>query len=197
MTKMNANLVIFLDKAYACLKPFILCVDMSRFQQTTNCRHFENQRGKFTHAFQHGHDVFSRVALGRECCRGRPYLLMDTKVIFASQVKKINFEVEADRMLQSVHLVGEDEDDLYSGFNEYNPAFDTEVRSDVPTHMIFLCTSMIDSAENNICFKAYVVFSLYQEELEFDRFFFSCLYRIKINEGSFSYCRLDFSTKKN
>ena len=52
-------------------------------------------------------------------------------------MKKINFEAEADRMLQSVHLVGEDEDDLYSGFNEYNPAFDTEVRSDVPTHMIF------------------------------------------------------------
>lgn len=49
--------------------------------------------------------------------------------------------------------------------------------------------------KNNIVFKAYVVFSLYQEELEFDRFFFSCLYRIKINEGSFSYCRLDFSTK--
>ena len=31
-------------------------------------------------------------------------------------------------MLKSVHLVGEDEDDLYGGFNEYNPAFDTEVR---------------------------------------------------------------------
>lgn len=74
-------------------------------------------------------------------------------------MKKINFEVEADRMLQSVHLVGEDEDDLYSGFNEYNPAFDTEVRR---SHAYeFLCTSMIDSAENNICFKAYVVFSLY------------------------------------
>lgn len=29
--------------------------------------------------------------------------------------------------MSSVHLVGEDEDDLYSGFNEYNPAFDTEV----------------------------------------------------------------------
>lgn len=28
--------------------------------------------------------------------------------------------------MQSVHLVGDDEDDLYSGFNEYNPAFDTE-----------------------------------------------------------------------
>ena len=52
-------------------------------------------------------------------------------------MKKINFEAEADRMLQSVHLVGEDEDDLYSGFNEYNPAFDTEVRSDVGMHMIF------------------------------------------------------------
>ena len=52
-------------------------------------------------------------------------------------MKKIKFEAEANRMLQSVHLVGEDEDDLYSGFNEYNPAFDTEVRLDVPMHMIF------------------------------------------------------------
>ena len=34
---------------------------------------------------------------------------------------------EFDKMLSSVHLVGEDEDDIYSGFNEYNPAFDTEV----------------------------------------------------------------------
>ncbi len=32
--------------------------------------------------------------------------------------------------MQSVHLVGEDEDDLYSGFNDYNAAFDTEVRRD-------------------------------------------------------------------
>ena len=30
-------------------------------------------------------------------------------------------------MLQGVHLVGEDEDDVYGGFNDYNPAFDTEV----------------------------------------------------------------------
>lgn len=73
-------------------------------------------------------------------------------------MKKINFEVEADRMLQSVHLVGEDEDDLYSGFNEYNPAFDTEVRSDV---RIWFFVHIDDSAENNIGFKAYVVFSLY------------------------------------
>lgn len=29
--------------------------------------------------------------------------------------------------MQSLHLVGEDEDDVYGGFNEYNPAFDTEV----------------------------------------------------------------------
>lgn len=29
-------------------------------------------------------------------------------------------------MLQGVHLVGEDEDDVYGGFNDYNPAFDTE-----------------------------------------------------------------------
>ena len=30
-------------------------------------------------------------------------------------------------MLQGVHLVGEDEDDVYGGFNDYNPTFDTEV----------------------------------------------------------------------
>jgi len=57
-------------------------------------------------------------------------------------------------MLQSVHLVGEDEDDLYSGFNEYNPAFDTEVRSDIG--MIFFAYRF--SAD---IYKAYVVFSLY------------------------------------
>lgn len=32
-------------------------------------------------------------------------------------------------MLSSVHLVGDDEEDIYGGFNEYNPAFDTEVRN--------------------------------------------------------------------
>jgi hypothetical protein len=31
-------------------------------------------------------------------------------------------------MLSSVHLVGDDEDDIYGGFNDYNPAFDVEVR---------------------------------------------------------------------
>lgn len=39
-------------------------------------------------------------------------------------------------MMQSVHLVGEDEDDLYSGFNEYNPAFDTEVSQQFVTENI-------------------------------------------------------------
>lgn len=38
--------------------------------------------------------------------------------------------------MQSVHLVGEDEDDLYSGFNEYNPAFDTEVSQQFVTENI-------------------------------------------------------------
>ena len=31
------------------------------------------------------------------------------------------------RMLSSVHLVGDDEDDIYGGFNDYNPAFDVQV----------------------------------------------------------------------
>ena len=30
-------------------------------------------------------------------------------------------------MMQGVHLVGEDEDDVYGGFDDYNPAFETEV----------------------------------------------------------------------
>lgn len=107
----------------------------------------------------------SRVALGRECCLGRTYLLMDTKLIFAPRWKTLSFEAEADRMLQSVHLVGEDENDLYSGFNEYNPAFDTEVRSDVRRwHATIFCAhrwwfSWKQHISSDI--KAYVVFSLY------------------------------------
>ena len=32
-------------------------------------------------------------------------------------------------MMQNVHLVPEtDEDDLYSGYNDYNPTYDTEVK---------------------------------------------------------------------
>lgn len=30
-------------------------------------------------------------------------------------------------MMENVHLVAEDEDDLYSGYNDYNPTFDSEV----------------------------------------------------------------------
>lgn len=29
--------------------------------------------------------------------------------------------------MEHVHLAAEDEDDLYSGYNDYNPTFDTEV----------------------------------------------------------------------
>lgn len=34
-------------------------------------------------------------------------------------------------MLSSVHLVGDEDDDIYGGFNDYNPAFDTEVRKSI------------------------------------------------------------------
>lgn len=35
-------------------------------------------------------------------------------------------------MLNSVHLVGEEEDDdIYGGFNVYDPAFATEVRNEM------------------------------------------------------------------
>ena len=30
-------------------------------------------------------------------------------------------------MMEHVHLAGEDEDDIYSGFNDYNATLDTEV----------------------------------------------------------------------
>lgn len=30
-------------------------------------------------------------------------------------------------MMENVHLAGEEDDDLYSGYNDYNPTFDTEV----------------------------------------------------------------------
>lgn len=29
--------------------------------------------------------------------------------------------------MENVHLVAEEEDDLYSGYNDYNPTFDSEV----------------------------------------------------------------------
>lgn len=32
--------------------------------------------------------------------------------------------------MENVHLAAEDEDDLYSGYNDYNPTFDSEVRTD-------------------------------------------------------------------
>ncbi len=31
------------------------------------------------------------------------------------------------QMMEQVHLVGEDEDDMYSGFNDYNATLDTDV----------------------------------------------------------------------
>lgn len=37
--------------------------------------------------------------------------------------------------MQNVHLAPEeDEDDLYSGYNDYNPTFDTEVKMFALTH---------------------------------------------------------------
>lgn len=34
-------------------------------------------------------------------------------------------------MMEQVHLAGEDEDDMYSGFNDYNATLDTEVSSEI------------------------------------------------------------------
>ena len=46
--------------------------------------------------------------------------------------------------MQSVHLVGEEEDELYSGFNDYNEAFDTEVKKSA-TYCIYFAYEMPDS----------------------------------------------------
>lgn len=38
-------------------------------------------------------------------------------------------------MMQNVHLAPEtDEDDLYSGYNDYNPTYDTEVKKKKKTN---------------------------------------------------------------
>lgn len=40
--------------------------------------------------------------------------------------------------MQNVHLAPEaDEDDLYSGYNDYNPAFDTEVKIFAVSHLSY------------------------------------------------------------
>lgn len=39
------------------------------------------------------------------------------------------------QMMQNVHLAPDtDEDDLYSGYNDYNPTYDTEVRTVIRMH---------------------------------------------------------------
>lgn len=46
-------------------------------------------------------------------------------------------------MMQNVHLAPEtDEDDLYSGYNDYNPTYDTEVKK---KNLVFLCWSLLTS----------------------------------------------------
>jgi len=40
------------------------------------------------------------------------------------------------KMMQNVHLAPEaDEDDLYSGYNDYNPTFDMEVKIFAVSHL--------------------------------------------------------------
>lgn len=48
-------------------------------------------------------------------------------------------------MMQNVHLAPEtDEDDLYSGYNDYNPTYDTEVKKKKLFHW-FLLWSLLTS----------------------------------------------------
>ena len=37
-------------------------------------------------------------------------------------------------MMEQVHLAGEDEDDIYGGFNDYNATLDTDVSSFIVKH---------------------------------------------------------------
>lgn len=99
-------------------------------------------------------------------------------------MKKFYFEAEADRMLQSVHLVGEDEDDLYTGFNDHNPAFDTEVRSDVGMHMIFLHIDSVRISIKLMLFSAYIRKSLNLIDSSLPVFI-----KLKLTREVFFYCR--------
>lgn len=44
-------------------------------------------------------------------------------------------------MMEQVHLAGEDEDDVYGGFNDYNATLDTDVSSkvDESIKIVFMC----------------------------------------------------------
>lgn len=50
-------------------------------------------------------------------------------------------------MMQNVHLAPEtDEDDLYSGYNDYNPTYDTEVKKKKQNKPLnILCLSLLTS----------------------------------------------------
>lgn len=50
-------------------------------------------------------------------------------------------------MMQNVHLAPEtDEDDLYSGYNDYNPTYDTEVKKKKKNKPLnILCLSLLTS----------------------------------------------------
>lgn len=50
------------------------------------------------------------------------------KNYFSSQEHIYTADFSQVRMMENVHLAPEtDEDDLYSGYNDYNPTYDTEV----------------------------------------------------------------------
>ena len=42
-------------------------------------------------------------------------------------------------IMEHVHLAGEDEDDMYSGFNEYNATLDTDVGTKASYFTINMC----------------------------------------------------------
>lgn len=101
---------------------------MARFQPPTDGRHFETRAGNLTHAHCVTNDARglsgSAIFVDGNCKTFRTFFLFDVENIIFSRYQQYY------RMMQSVHLVGEEEDELYSGFNDYNEAFDTEVKHD-------------------------------------------------------------------
>ena len=85
-----------------------------------------------------------------------PYLFMDTSINNLDRAAVTTFILKETiffnvaglklafnrmKMMEHVHLAGEDEDDIYSGFNDYNATLDTEV-STVPFNIQLLSATV-------------------------------------------------------
>lgn len=63
---------------------------------------------------------------------------ISTKIYFLSQEHIYTADSSQVQRMENVHLAPEtDEDDLYSGYNDYNPTYDTEVRNQLFLMLVF------------------------------------------------------------